>query len=261
MDNTQVKEVGIDQEGVRLHTDKSITINSDLLIGCDGAQGFLSRALTGTQLDHNHHAAAVRAYFKNVASITDSAIELHFIKELLPSYLWIFPLPGNLANVGLGLLSKTAVETKFNLRKRLHEIIKDHPNLRRRFQNAQLVSEIKGFGLPLGSRRVAMSGDRFMLCGDATSLIDPFSGEGIGQAMVSGRYAGWQAIKCFETNDFSGKHLRAYDKTVYQKLWKTNRNHYIIQKLVGKRAWLANFLVHHISENSTINKLAQKLIW
>ena len=58
-----------------------------------------------------------------------------------------------------------------------------------------------------------------MFCGDAGHLIEPLTGEGIGQAMVSGRYAGWQAMKCFEQDDFSAKFMKSYDTTVYKKLW------------------------------------------
>ncbi len=34
----------------------------------------------------------------------DNFIELHFLKSLLPGYLWIFPLPNGEANVGLDML-------------------------------------------------------------------------------------------------------------------------------------------------------------
>jgi len=44
-----------------------------------------------------------------------------------------------------------------------------------------------------------------MLCGDAASTYKSCFGAGIGQAMQSGRYAGWQALRCFEKNDFFSK--------------------------------------------------------
>jgi len=43
---------------------------------------------------------------------------------------------------------------------------------------------VDGYGLPLGSKKRVLSGDRYMLVGDAASLIDPFTGEGIGNAFI-----------------------------------------------------------------------------
>ena len=46
----------------------------------------------------------------------------------------------------------------------------------------------RGWLLPLGSRRRRLSGDGWVLVGDSAGLIDPFSGEGIGNAMVPARW-------------------------------------------------------------------------
>jgi len=67
-----------------------------------------------------------------------------------------------------------------DLRTSFQNVLDEIPSIRDRFKNAERIGKIEGFGLPLGSRKVPMSGDRFMLCGDAASLIDPLSGEGIG---------------------------------------------------------------------------------
>ena len=49
----------------------------------------------------------VRAYYENVGGLGDhNLIEIHFLPELLPWYLWIFPLSGSTANVGLAMLHK-----------------------------------------------------------------------------------------------------------------------------------------------------------
>ena len=52
--------------------------------------------------------------------------------------------------------------------------------------DAVQIGNLEGFGLPLGSKVATISGNRFMLAGDAASLIDPVTGDGIGNAMLSG---------------------------------------------------------------------------
>jgi flavin-dependent dehydrogenase len=50
--------------------------------------------------------------------------------------------------------------------------------------------------LPLGSKKRVISGNNFLLTGDAASLIDPFTGEGIGNAMYSGMLAAAHIQNC-----------------------------------------------------------------
>ncbi|WMX17228.1 MULTISPECIES: NAD(P)/FAD-dependent oxidoreductase [unclassified Aureispira] len=236
-------------------------LKAQIIIGCDGAQGIVSKQLTSNKVDLRHNSAAVRAYYRNVKDIPNKTFELHYLKDLMPGYFWIFPLPNGYANVGLGMLSKTVSDRKINLRKELTRIIETTPYLKKRFEAAELIDPPKGYGLPLGSRKVTISGQRFMLCGDAASLIDPLSGEGIGQAIISGRYAGWQAKKCFEQKDFSAKNMKAYNKMVYDKLWKEHKIHYFTQRAIANRPWLINSFANIASKNTFLMRLFQKAFW
>ena len=254
-----VTDVTIDsiKDEVTVLTDRAI-FKSKIVIGCDGAHSVVNKKIVGTKPDLNHYSGAVRTYYKNVAGIPDRTFELHFIKGLLPGYFWIFPIKDNMANVGLGALSADISKKKINLRKVFHDTINTVEYLKERFKNAQQIGQLEGFGLPLGSRKVTMSGDNFMLCGDAASLIDPLSGEGIGQAMVSGRYAGWQAKKCFDQNNFSSTFMKQYDKQVYDKFWVRHRKNYFIQQIIGNREWLLNGVVNLTSKHSLIKSILMK---
>lgn len=231
-----------------------------IVIGCDGAHSVVNKKITGTRPDMDHYSGAVRAYYKNVSGLTANTFELHFIKDLLPGYFWIFPVKDNMANVGLGVLSSVVSKRRMDLRKYLQKVVEEVPYVRDRFTNADIVGKIEGFGLPLGSRKVPISGDHFMLCGDAASLIDPLSGEGIGQAMVSGRYAGWQAKKCFDENNFSASLIKQYDHQVYAKFWKRHRKNYAIQRIIADRDWLVNGIFNAANKNSFVRKMITKAI-
>jgi len=259
LENCKVKSIDCQKEQVVLQTSQG-QLTAAIAIGCDGAQGISSKQLTETNVDRNHYSAAVRAYYQGVEGIPEGTFELHYVEDLLPGYFWIFPLPNGQANVGFGMLSSAVSERKINLRKTLPQIIEQHPTLKKRFENATLDSKIQGFGLPLGSRKVPISGHRFMLCGDAASLIDPLSGEGIGQAIISGRYAGWQAKKCLDSSNFSAAMMKQYDKLVYQKLWNMHRLHYYTQVAINNRPWVLNSIVNWANRSSLFYRLIQKLI-
>ena len=251
-----VNDVKVSNQGVNVLANNTM-FKGRIVIGCDGAHSVVNKKLTGTKPDLNHYSGAVRAYYSNVSGIPDNTFEIHLIKDLLPGYFWIFPLKDNHANVGLGALSASISKRKLDLRASLQKIISAIPYISERFINAERISKIEGFGLPLGSRKVPMSGDHFMLCGDAAALIDPLSGEGIGQAMVSGRYAGWQAKKCFTTNDFSASFMKQYDENVYQKFWSRHRKNHLIQQLLT-REWFVNGVFNVASKSKLLKGLIAK---
>jgi flavin-dependent dehydrogenase len=252
--NTPVHNVTVDDKGVMIDAGESLKIESSLVIGCDGAFSTVRKKLTDTKMDLKHNMIAARAYFKNVKGIPESTYELHFLKDVFPGYFWIFQLPGNYANVGVGMLSQTVSEKRINLLKKLISIIENTSYLKNRFEDAEIMGKVEGYSLPLGSRELAISGNRFMLCGDAASLINPLTGEGIGQAMVSGRYAGWHAEKCFAQNNFTAPFMQQYDKMMQDKFRSKNRKAYLARKIIQDRKWIFNLVVNLCLNNKFIYK-------
>jgi geranylgeranyl reductase family protein len=258
--NTAVNNVTVSDNEVIINTDKSIDLKAQLVIGCDGATSITRKKLTDAGTSLGEGSVAVRAYFKNIRDNPPGTIEFHFLKSFLPGYFWIFPLPENQFNVGLGMPSKTISEKKINLRNEMTRIISTDPHLSHRFLKAEMISEIKGHFLPLLSRKNRISGNRFLLCGDAASLINPATGGGTGQAMQSGRYAGWHALRCFEKNDFSGDFMKGYDKTVYDKIWKENRRYLKLREYVFKYPWILYTLISAGQKNNSINRMILKYL-
>ena len=227
---------------------------ANIVIGAEGDRSIVAKKLAGHKMDPRYYAAGLRAYFQNVSGLhPENFIELHYIKEILPGYLWVFPLPNNQANVGVGLLSDKVRHDKLRIREMMETALTTNPNLKDRFKNATIVDKIKGWGLPLGSIKRDISGERFLLTGDAGSLIDPFTGEGIGNAMVSGRIAASVVKEAIEANNYSKVFLKKYDQRIYDKLWNELKLSHTIQKLLNKE-WLFNFVVNKAHKNKTIQE-------
>jgi geranylgeranyl reductase family protein len=227
-------------------------IRSRLLLVANGAQSAFSRKAAGLDLRPEHHCAGLRAYYRNVTGChQENFIELHFLKPFLPGYFWIFPLPGGYANVGVGMLSSHVQRGRINLREAMLHLVATHPVLKDRFAAAERVGDIKGYGLPLGSRRRDISGEHYLLVGDAAHLVDPFSGEGISNAMISGRWAAEQAAVALQTGDFSARRLRGYDEAVYRRLGRELQLSYQMQQLL-RFPWLFNAVARKAARNPAI---------
>ncbi len=246
-------------EGWKITTRAGQVYESKLLIVSNGAQSNFSRHIAGIPQEPAHFCAGLRAYYHGVEGLDPNGfIELHFLKPFLPGYFWIFPLADGYANVGVGMLSQAVSQKKINLKQRMIELIEQHPVLQPRFRHARRVDDIKGFGLPLGSKKRCLSGDHYMLIGDAAHLIDPFTGEGISNAMISGRWAAWQAINCFQNKDFSANHMQAYDRAVYNRLGNELKVSRSMQRLLSYPS-LFNLVAKKSNKNPALKQLLSSM--
>lgn len=232
-----------------------------LIIAADGSRSVVKKKLMGEDMEEKHFCGGIRAYYKNVADMhPENYLELHFYKELLPGYFWIFPLPNGNANVGLGMRSDVISKRKANLRLELLKLVEQHPLLRKRFENATLDGKIQGWGLPLGSKKRIISANNLILTGDAASLIDPFTGEGIGNAGISGMVAARAAVKAIESNNYSANFLKQYDEEIYRKLWNELKLSHSIQR-ISSVPWLFNFVVNRITNNKALQNVFTNMFY
>lgn len=104
-----------------------------------------------------------------------------------------------------------------------------------------------------------MSGNRYMLCGDAANLIDPATGEGIGNAMLSGRLAAEQAVECLKNNVFDANYIKQYDEAVYNVLWKELRNKKLVQQCIGHSPALLNQFIVAASKYDWLKRMVTKV--
>ncbi|MFN8276435.1 MAG: geranylgeranyl reductase family protein [Chitinophagales bacterium] len=229
-------------------------IDASLVIAADGAQSAFAKQEGGLQKEAAHNCFGLRAYFEGVSGLDEQHfIELHFLKEFLPGYFWIFPLPGGRANVGVGMRADVISSKKIALKKSFETLITTHPQLRQRFSKARLEGTVKQFGLPLGSKKRQLSGANFLLCGDAAMLIDPFTGEGIGNAMMSGLIAAEVAASACKNANYDATFLSAYDQRVYQRLGSELQLSYRMQQLV-RFPWLFNLVVRKANSNPVLKE-------
>lgn len=252
MDHGQVQGVQGKTEGGGQQTHRA-----PIVLGADGYSSIVARKAGLYRHDPGHMVVALRQYFQDVGGLTDQ-IELHFVDEVLPGYFWIFPLEDGMANVGIGMLHKSLKKQKIDLKKALASIIAS-PAFRERFSHATSLEDPVGWNLPVGSKHYPSVGDGFMLLGDAAGLIDPFTGEGIGNALYSARYAIRTAKAAIAKGDFSARFLASYDKELWTVIGPELKISSQLQK-IGRWRWLLNFVIAKASRSKKIGNLIAGMI-
>jgi geranylgeranyl reductase family protein len=214
----------------------------NLIVGADGDHSVVLRELDERKIDRKHYAAGLRQYWKNVSGIHEAKlIEIYFKKEYPLGYFWIFPLPNNEANVGFGMLSELVSEKKVNLQACMRDIIENDKVMAPRFKDATALEPMRGWGLPLASRRKKAFGDNYLLVGDAASAINPLTGEGIGTAMVSGVVAATFIKKAIDNQRFTEDVFKNYDRELYRRLEPEIKKFNRIMPL-GFQHWMNPFI-------------------
>lgn len=231
----------------------TLYFETPVIIAADGDKSKTTKALMGKNLPLKSDCVGIRAYYSNVAALSkDNFIELHFMKEFLPGYFWIFPLPNGKVNVGAGMLTQYVKDHKINLRERMLEAMDKNPVLKERFRDAKLESKISGWALPMATTQLSISGDHYILTGDAANLIDPFSGEGIGNAMYSGMLAAWAVKKAMDSKDYSAAFFKeAYDDAVYRYFGDEFKISTMMQKLCNY-PFLFNLVVNKSQKSESL---------
>jgi len=234
-----------------------------IAVFADGARSKFAQQLSGIQKDDHHHATGIRTYYKSVTIDPESAVgnpvEFYFLRSVLPGYLWIFPLPGGFANVGIGIRTDVMKKKKIHLKSELARCIREDPQLKKRLGGATQTGPVEAWNLPLGSKKRKLSGNRCLLVGDAASLVDPFTGEGIGNALNSGMHAAEQISEAIRLNRFDEEFLKGYDKRIYDKLWKEFRISTMIQKLVASPR-LFNWVMNRATRNQSLQNTFIRMI-
>jgi geranylgeranyl reductase family protein len=220
-----------------------------IVIAADGYRSTVAQKLGLYHIDQDHWIFALRQYVSNVADLRDQ-IELHYVENVIPGYFWIFPLENGQANIGIGMVMSKMKAKKINLVDELSKVIRS-PHFATRFTEAQPMEDPIGWHLPVGSVHRRCHGPGFMILGDAAGLIDPFTGEGISNAMHSARRAIEVARLACDEEDFGEASLARYDSRLWGDIGDELAVSTKLQK-IGRNKTLLNFTIRKAATSSDL---------
>jgi geranylgeranyl reductase family protein len=167
------------------------TVHARYAIAADGMWSPMRKHLGVATPGYLGEWHAFRQYFAGVGPRAASELFVWFEPDLLPGYAWSFPLPDGRANVGFGIQRGAArnsgkVERVQDM-KRLWPELLARPHIAEVLgPDAEPEAPHRAWPIPARIDDVVLATDRTLFVGDAAAATDPMTGEGIGQALLTG---------------------------------------------------------------------------
>lgn len=193
-EGTEVTAVSVDTAGITVTADDG-PVRARTVIAADGMWSPVRR-MVGADPAPGYRGDwhAFRLYVVNVAPPARDGLHVFFEKDLLPGYAWSFPLADGRANVGFGVQRSDGGTGSLSGKElaRLGATLLDRPALRTVLgPDASPEGPVRAWPIPARFEHATLDAadGRVLVVGDAATATDPLTGEGIGQALLTGRLA------------------------------------------------------------------------
>lgn len=220
-------------------TDGESRFTADWVVAADGMWSNVRKKLGLTPRGYLGDWHAFRQYARNVTGPARERLLVWFEDDLLPGYAWSFPLPGNRVNIGIGILRDGTRRVRDM--GSLWKDFLDRPHVREAL-GPDVVFEDRHTAWPIPARidTAVPAVGRVLFVGDAVMACDIMTGEGIGQALLTGRLAGEAIIEHSGSTDHSGVERarlvrETYRRNLTQHLYMDHAISKVLARILARR--------------------------
>jgi geranylgeranyl reductase family protein len=179
---------GDDRITVAVAGDAPGRIAARYAIGADGAWSPLRKLMGAAVPGYRGDWHAFRQYVTGVGPAARDRLHVLFEPDILPGYFWSFPVGDGGANIGFGIRRQPGVPV--GAMKDTWPALLARPHIRALLgDDARPEGPHRAWPIPARIGRLPLACGRALFVGDAAAATDPLTGEGIGQALETGRWA------------------------------------------------------------------------
>ena len=237
------------------HMAERFDVHAKVVIGADGFESQVGRwAGLTTRLRMRDVASCLQYTIAGIRGDPD-VIDFHLGSQAPGGYAWVFWKGEDLANVGIGIaLSK--LRDRAEVKEYLDAFIARQPPL----AGGEVIEEVAG-GVS-SSMPVAKSvTPGLLLAGDAARLIDPLSGAGILNGLLSGTWAGETAARALQANDVSEAFLMEYERRWRARMEEELARHYLVKDGLQRTDDASiNAIIRAVAESGTKDISAKGIV-
>lgn len=165
-----------------------LEITARYVIAADGMWSPVRKAVGAHTPGYLGEWHGFRQYVHGVTGEAARQLFVWFEPDLVPGYAWSFPLPGNRANVGFGVL-RDGERSGGDLKALWADLLQRPHVIEALGPGAELEDRHTAWPIPARIDQIQLTSHRVLFVGDAAAATDVMTGEGIGQALLTGRLA------------------------------------------------------------------------
>ena len=200
------------------------------VVAADGMWSPTRRALGLAEPGYRGEWHAFRQYVGNVGERAATELHVMFEADIVPGYFWSFPLPGRRANIGFGI--QRGGKVPVGDMGPLWEDLLARPHIRD-LLGPDVTPEAPHRAWPIPARvdTAVTSTPRVLFTGDAVAACDVMTGEGIGQALLTGV----RAAESIRDRAVIGDVATHYHRTVTEELVADHRMSQLLVRALQHR--------------------------
>lgn len=207
------------------------TVTAEFVIAADGMWSPTRKLLGLAEPGYMGEWHAFRQYARNVTGPAAERLYVWFEPDFLPGYAWSFPLPDGRVNIGFGVMRDGSRSGK--AMKADWAGLIDRPHIRAALgPDVELEDRVTALPIPAGIDRAVLTAGRTLFVGDAARATDVMTGEGIGQAVLTGRVAA-ESVLGGKAGD-AGSVRDAYEREVRHHLFADHRMSKVLNVMLAK---------------------------
>jgi geranylgeranyl reductase family protein len=165
-----------------------LEVDARYVIAADGMWSPVRKAIGVRESGYLGEWHGFRQYARNVTGRAAEQLFVWFEPDLVPGYAWSFPLPGGRVNIGFGVLRDGT--RRIQDMKQLWSDLLERPHVVEALGSTfELEDRHTAWPIPARIDDATLAAGRILFVGDAAMATDVMTGEGIGQALLTGRLA------------------------------------------------------------------------
>ncbi|MBX7093271.1 MAG: tryptophan 7-halogenase [Flavobacteriales bacterium] len=200
---------------VRLQDQTEQKVSAKLVVDASGRRTFLGSKLNLKVKDKVFDQCAFHCWFSNFnrnAFEKSEYIYIHFI-PVSNSWIWQIPIDESTTSFGVVTQKKNFPATSADREKFFWECVSTRPELEAELRKATQSTDFK-VEADYSYAITELTGNNFLMIGDAARFVDPIFSSGVSVALNSARFAAKDIIEALRTGDFNKSSFENYELTI-----------------------------------------------
>jgi len=227
-----VDDTSTDLPAVRVRLSGDAVVSAHFVVAADGMWSPVRKAIGAAPPGYLGEWHAFRQYATNVTGTARTQLWVWFEPDLLPGYAWSFPLGDGRANVGFGILRASGTPVG-EMTRRWTDLLA-RPHIADALgANVTMCDRPTAWPIPARVTSATLTSGRVLFVGDAACATDSLTGEGIGQALLTGRRAAEAIIE--RRHDGPRAVAQAYRTSVRRELFADHHMSTMLGRILATR--------------------------